>query len=87
MAPTFSASAVRLRAASVLDFAGNSGFAAGGILLWNRTRRVRNPMTGRTESRPRTEEETVQVQAPQLQIVGDELAARVIARMGVTTRR
>ncbi len=58
-----------------------------GTVVWNQTRRIRNPHTGRIVSQPRSEEEVVvKVAAPELRIVGNELAASVDARLGSSDR-
>jgi len=48
-----------------------------GWLVWNRTRKVRNPETGRKEKRTRPADEWVRVHAPDLQIVTEEQWERV----------
>ncbi len=53
-----------------------------GTVVWNQTRCIRNPHTGRIESQPRPKEVVVKVAAPELKIVDDELAASVDARLG-----
>lgn len=53
-----------------------------GTVIWNRTRRVRNPRTGQAETRQRPDEQVVEVAVPELRIVDDELAANVDARLG-----
>ena len=67
-----------------------------GQLVYNRTRRIRHPVTRRREIRLNPESEWIRVDAPDLRIVGDELwesAHRVlrrysgaIARVGVRPR-
>ncbi len=44
-----------------------------GVVVWNRTKTVRNRETGRTEQRPRPESEWVRVEVPELRIVSDQL--------------
>ena len=44
-----------------------------GVVLWNRTKTVRNRETGKTEQRPRPESEWVRVEVPELRIVSDQL--------------
>ena len=48
-----------------------------GWLVWNKTRKVRNPETGRKERRTRSADEWVRVHAPDLQIVTEEQWERV----------
>jgi site-specific DNA recombinase len=44
-----------------------------GVVVWNRTKTVRNRESGKTEQRPRPESEWVRVEVPELRIVSDEL--------------
>jgi site-specific DNA recombinase len=44
-----------------------------GVVVWNRTKRVRNRENGKTEQRPRPESEWARVEVPELRIVSDEL--------------
>jgi DNA invertase Pin-like site-specific DNA recombinase len=44
-----------------------------GVLVWNRSRKERNPETGRKTSRPRPESEWVRVDVPEWRIVSEEL--------------
>lgn len=44
-----------------------------GVLVWNRTRKERNPETGRKTSRPRPEAEWLRVDVPEWRIVSEEL--------------
>lgn len=44
-----------------------------GVVVWNRTKTVRNRETGKTEKRPRPESEWVRVEVPELRIVSDQL--------------
>ena len=44
-----------------------------GVLVWNRTKKVRNPETGRKISKSRPESERVRVEVPELRIVPEEL--------------
>src|SRR5260370_42382767 len=46
---------------------------ARGVLVWNRTRKERNPETGRKTSRPRPEAEWLRVDVPEWRIVSEEL--------------
>jgi site-specific DNA recombinase len=48
-----------------------------GVIVWNRTTEVRNPETGRKETRRRPESEWVRVNVPTLRIISDELWDRV----------
>ena len=51
-----------------------------GVMVWNRTRKERNPETGRKVSRPRPEEQWRRVEVPEWRIVSEELWQRVQAR-------
>jgi DNA invertase Pin-like site-specific DNA recombinase len=51
-----------------------------GFLVWNRTRKERNPETGRKLSKPRPTEEWRRVEVPEWRIVPDGLWERVHAR-------
>lgn len=44
-----------------------------GVVVWNRTKTVRNRENGKTEQRPRPESEWVRVEVPELRIVSDQL--------------
>ena len=44
-----------------------------GVLVWNRTRKERNPETGRKTSRPRPESEWLRVDVPEWRMVSEEL--------------
>ncbi len=44
-----------------------------GVFVWNRTRKERNPETGRKTSRPRPMSEWMRVEVPKWRIVSDEL--------------
>lgn len=44
-----------------------------GVVVWNRTKTVRNRETGKTEQRPRPQSEWVRVEVPELHIVSDQL--------------
>ncbi len=48
-----------------------------GVFVWNRTRKERNPETGRKTSRPRPEAEWMRVEVPEWRIVSDEMWGRV----------
>ncbi len=51
-----------------------------GVLVWNRTRKERNPETGRKLSKPRPAEEWKRVEVPDWRIVPEELWQRVQTR-------
>jgi site-specific DNA recombinase len=48
-----------------------------GVNIWNRTQKVRNPETGRKETRQRPDSEWVRVERPELRIVSEEQWMRV----------
>ena len=48
-----------------------------GIFVWNRTRKERNPESGRKTSRPRPESEWLRIEVPSWRIVSDDLWDRV----------
>ncbi|NYF53918.1 recombinase family protein [Tunturiibacter gelidoferens] len=52
-----------------------------GTVVWNRTKRVTNPRTGRMELHTNPPADVLRVSAPQLRIVTDELWGRVQARL------
>jgi len=52
-----------------------------GVFVWNRTKKERNPETGRKTSRPRPESDWVRVEVPEWRIVSEELWARVEAQI------
>ena len=52
-----------------------------GTMLWSRTRLVTNPDTGRVVTCPKNDNELIRVGAPELQIVDDDLVAKVEARL------
>src|SRR5262249_37964768 len=54
-----------------------------GVVIWNRTRKVRDPQSGRRVQRERPKSEWVVLQAPHLQIVPDELWGAVESRLAV----
>jgi hypothetical protein len=58
-----------------------------GWVIWNRTRRVRNPETGRKQERPRPREDWVIVETPELRIVSDEQWERVQAQIKIKGER
>ena len=47
-----------------------------GVLVWNRTKKERNPETGKKVSRPRPESEWQRINVPEWRIVSDELWER-----------
>lgn len=52
-----------------------------GVFVWNRTRKERNPETGRKTSRPRPESDWMRVEVPEWRIVSDELWERAEAQI------
>jgi DNA invertase Pin-like site-specific DNA recombinase len=52
-----------------------------GTVVWNQTKRVRNPRTGRIELHANPPADVLRVSAPQLRIVSDELWSRVQTRL------
>lgn len=52
-----------------------------GIVVWNRTRKIRDPRTGRRVQRERPKSEWTIVEAPELQIVPQDLWERVQSRL------
>jgi hypothetical protein len=52
-----------------------------GVAVWNRTRKIRDPKTGRRVQRERPKSEWTVLQAPQLQIVSQELWEGVQRRL------
>jgi site-specific DNA recombinase len=52
-----------------------------GIIVWNRSYKVRNPDTGKKQGRDRPPEEWITVEAPQLRIVSEEQWDKVQARI------
>lgn len=52
-----------------------------GVFVWNRTKKERNPETGRKTSRPRPESDWRRVEIPEWRIVSDELWERVEAQI------
>jgi site-specific DNA recombinase len=52
----------------------------GGRIVWNQTRKVRNPETGKKQVKPMPEEEWVVVEAPELRIVSEEQWEKVQAQ-------
>src|SRR5271170_345964 len=58
-----------------------------GVFVWNRTKKERNPETGRKTSRPRPESEWKRVDVSEWRIVSDELWERAQARKRFAGRR
>ena len=54
-----------------------------GVVVWNRTRKVRNPRTGRRVQRKRPKSEWVVLQAPHLQIVSEKVWRAVECRLAL----
>jgi site-specific DNA recombinase len=52
-----------------------------GVFVWNRTKKERNPETGRKTSRPRPESDWMRVDVPEWRIISEELWARVEAQI------
>jgi hypothetical protein len=51
-----------------------------GRIVWNQTRKVRNPETGKKEGKPRPEEEWIVADEPELRIVSEEQWEKVQAQ-------
>ena len=58
-----------------------------GVQVWNRTRKERNPETGRKSSRPRPQSEWMRVEVPQWRIINEALWDRVHQRIEVVSKR
>jgi site-specific DNA recombinase len=58
-----------------------------GVQVWNRTKKERNPETGRKVSRPRAESEWKRVEVPEWRIVPEELWNRVHSNLADRKRR
>jgi site-specific DNA recombinase len=58
-----------------------------GVFVWNRTKKERNPETGRKTSRPRPESEWKRIDVPEWRIVSDELWERAQARKRFAGKR
>lgn len=56
-----------------------------GVVVWNRTRKLRDPRTGRRVQRARPRSEWKILEAPQLRIVSDELWERVRGRLAAVS--
>jgi site-specific DNA recombinase len=52
-----------------------------GVAIWNRTRKVRDPRTGRRVQRLRPRSEWTVVESPQLRVISDSIWERVQARL------
>ncbi len=58
-----------------------------GVFVWNRTRKERNPETGRKTSRPRPQSEWKRIDVPEWRIVSEELWERVQTRIRFVAER
>jgi site-specific DNA recombinase len=58
-----------------------------GIFVWNRTRKERNPETGRKTSRPRPQSEWMRVDVPEWRIVSEDLWKRVEEQIELVNKR
>ena len=58
-----------------------------GVCVWNRTRKERNPETGRNTSRPRPESDWVRVDVPEWRIVSEELWQQAHQQIGFVNQR
>ena len=58
-----------------------------GIFVWNRTRKERNPETGRKISRPRPENDWVRVEVPEWRIVDEDLWSRAERQIEIVNKR
>lgn len=58
-----------------------------GVFVWNRTRKERNPETGRKTSRPRPESDWKRIDVPEWRIVSDELWERAQTRKRFAGKR
>jgi site-specific DNA recombinase len=58
-----------------------------GVFVWNRTRKERNPETGRKISRPRPESEWMRVEVPEWRIVSEELWEGVQRQINFVSKR
>ncbi len=58
-----------------------------GVFVWNRTRKERNPETGRKTSRPRPQEEWMRVEVPEWKILSKELWRGVEAQIALVSKR
>jgi len=58
-----------------------------GVFVWNRTRKERNPETGRKTSRPRPESEWMRVKVPEWRIVSEDLWERAQRQIKFVNKR
>ena len=58
-----------------------------GIFVWNRTRKERNPETGRKTSRPRPQSEWMRVEVPDWRIVSEDLWKKVEGQIELVSKR
>ena len=58
-----------------------------GVFVWNRTKKERNPETGRKTSRPRPESDWKRIDVPEWRIVSEELWERAQARKRFAGKR
>ena len=58
-----------------------------GVFVWNRTKKERNPETGRKTSRPRAETDWKRIDVPEWRIVPEELSERAQARKRFAGKR
>ena len=58
-----------------------------GVFVWNRTKKERNPETGRKTSRPRPESDWKRIDVPEWRIVSEELWERTQARKRFAGKR
>jgi site-specific DNA recombinase len=58
-----------------------------GVSVWNRTRKERNPETGRKLSRPRPKSDWKRIDVPDWRIVSEDLWDRVHQRIEITSKR
>jgi DNA invertase Pin-like site-specific DNA recombinase len=58
-----------------------------GVFVWNRTRKERNPETGRKTSRPRPESDWMRVEVPEWRLIPEDLWKRVEAQIQRVSKR
>lgn len=58
-----------------------------GVFVWNRTRKERNPETGRKTSRPRPESDWMRVEVPEWRLIPEDLWKRVEAQIQRVNKR
>lgn len=58
-----------------------------GVFVWNRTKKERNPETGRKTSRPRPESDWKRVEVPEWRIISEDLWERVQAQIQRMSKR